>query len=157
MELSPADVTKMEFSSALRGFDTKEVREFLAEIATVLSKLYTEKQAFLEKIAELEERTAECRQMEQVLKKTLQEAHQTADQLREHARKDAELIKNEARKEAEELTGDARREVEEIKSHIRSLNGQRLAFLEEMEATLGSYKRILERLKEETADDDPAN
>jgi DivIVA domain-containing protein len=157
MELSPADVIKMEFSSARRGADPEQVRKFLSEVAAVLERLYTERGMLKERIAELEERTAEFRQMEQVLAKTLEEAHENADQIRKSAGEDAERIREEAKKEADRILNNAKQELEEIESHIRSLNGQRLAFLEEMEATLESYRKILERLKKETAGNETAD
>lgn len=157
MELSPADVIKIEFSSVRRGADPKEVRKFLSEVAAVLERLYTERAMLKERIAELEERTAEFRQMEQVLAKTLEEAHENADQIRKSAKEDAERIKEKATKEADRILNNATQELEEIKSHIRSLDGQRLAFLEEMEATLESYRKILERLKKETAGNETAD
>jgi cell division initiation protein len=157
VELSPADVIKMEFSSARRGADPEQVRKFLSEVAAVLERLYTERETLKERIAKLEERAAEFRQMEQVLAKTLEEAHETADRLRKSAEEDAECIIKETNKEADRILSDAKQELEGIKSHIRSLNGQRLAFLEEMEATLESYRKILERLKKETADNETAD
>lgn len=157
MEISPADIRKKQFRSALRGVDPKEVREFLYEVATVLEGLYTERELLRGKISELEERATEFRQMEQVLAQTLEEVHQTAERLRKSAEEDAERIKTQAKKEAETILNHAREELEGIRATIRSLNGQRLAFLEEMETTINSYRRILERLKEDTVTDETTN
>jgi cell division initiation protein len=157
VELSPDDVIRMEFSSVRRGADPKQVRNFLSEVAAALGRLYAEREMLKERIVELEERTAEFRQMEQVLAKTLEEANETADRLRKSAEEDAERIREEAKKESNRILSDAKEELEGIKSHIRSLDGQRLAFLEEMEATLESYRKILDRLKKETAGNETEN
>jgi DivIVA domain-containing protein len=157
MEISPADVRKKQFRSALRGVDSKEVREFLYEVAIVLEGLYTERELFKSKVSELEERATEFRQMEQVLTQTLEEAHETAERLRKSAKEDAERIKAQAKKEAETILNHAKEELEGIRATIRSLNGQKLAFLEEMETTINSYRRILERLKDDTVTDETTN
>ena len=157
MKISPTEIRKKQFRSALRGADSKEVREFLYEVATVLEGLETERELLNSKISELEERATEFRQMEQVLTQTLEEAHETAERLRKSAEEDAERIKEQAKQEAETILNHAREELEGIRSTVRSLNGQRLAFLEEMETTLNSYRRILERLKKETLSDEATN
>lgn len=154
MKISPQDIRKAEFSSGLRGYDPDEVQKFLEEVAVEVEELEKERQTLKHRISELEERTTEFRQMEDVLKGTLSDAHETAEKLRENAKRDAARIIEDAKSRAEEITTKAENRLEEIKSKIQSLRGQRLALLEEMEEMLANYTRVLERLKKESAIDE---
>ncbi len=157
MVTEPDKLRKKEFRLVLRGFDPREVRTFLLELAEEIETLHNERESLRRKILHMEEEIGEFKQMEQVLKQTLTQGHGTAEQLRQRAVEDSERVREEAKLEAEKTLASAQHELERLRSTIQSLRGQKMAFLEEMENLFNSYGKIVERLKKETKEDATAN
>ncbi len=154
MEITPDILREKKFKTSLRGADPKEVREFLKEVALYVEYILAERDELRQKLAELGEKMEECRKMEQVLQETLGKAQENADQVRNEALENARRIKDEANREAQEVLTQARAELAKLEASIRSLHGQKLAIVHEMEGVLESYGKIVERLKKETARDE---
>jgi cell division initiation protein len=157
MNLTPADIRKKEFRRLLRGYEIRDVREFLYEVAAELESTNSEKDLLKLKISDLEETVKEFRKMEQVLKDTLSQGQGTAELLRRNALEDSEKIREGAKNDAEKLRYSVQLEIEKLQADIRTLHGQKQAFLAEMEGLLDNYGRILERLKKETQIDETAD
>ena len=157
MVIDPAELSKKEFRLVFRGFDPREVRTFLLELAGELEGLLAVKDALSLKIAGMEEEIEEFKQMERVLKQTLTQGHGTAEQLRQRAVEDSKRVREEAKQDAEKTLATAQDELEQLRSTIQSLRGQKMAFLEEMENLFKSYGKIVERLKKETQENATTN
>jgi cell division initiation protein len=154
MEIVPEEVRKKEFRTVIRGYDPREVDDFLDEIVTLLENLQHERQMLNRQVKDLEDQVADFRKMEGVLKDTLSDAHSTTERLRSSAAEEAEQMVNDARVRAEKILADAHLEQNNIQAAIRSLHGQRMAFIQEMEGILDTYGRIVDRLRKETEKDE---
>lgn len=154
MEIVPEEVREKEFRTVIRGFDPKEVKDFLNQVASMMETLQHERDMLNRQVKDLEDQMVDFRKMEGVLKNTLSEAHSTTERLRSSAAEDAEQIVKEARVEAEKILADAHREQKKIEAAIRSLHGQRMAFIQEIEGILDTYGRIVDRLRKETETDE---
>jgi DivIVA domain-containing protein len=131
MALTPADIEKKTFSTALRGYDLDEVDDFLDEVVAALRGLEEDLTQCRARVAELERDpslppTAVPQPVaepvpapapaatvdESAVGRALVAAQQAADRLLEEARADAEKALKESRSEAEQILESARTEAD---------------------------------------------
>ncbi|HSK06490.1 MAG TPA: DivIVA domain-containing protein [Acidimicrobiia bacterium] len=122
MAITPADIEKKTFSTALRGYDLDEVDDFLDEMVVAVRELEEDLARARERIAQLEQEhsgasTPSPTQVEtppatapgideSAVGRALVAAQQTADRMLEEAREEAERIVSEARSEADTFARD---------------------------------------------------
>jgi len=127
MAITPADIEKKTFSTALRGYDLDEVDDFLDEMVVAVRELEDELGRARARIAELEQGqgavTASTEEAvappapgvdESAVGRALVAAQQAADRILEEARSEANRMVGEARSEADNFA----REREERKAAI---------------------------------------
>jgi cell division initiation protein len=115
MAITPADIEKKTFSTALRGYDLDEVDDFLDEMVVGVRELEEELAAARQRVAELEgdpqavAAAAEAVQPtapapdESAVGRALVAAQQAADRMLDEARSEADKIVSDARSEADTL------------------------------------------------------
>ena len=121
MAITPADIEKKTFSTALRGYDLDEVDDFLDEMVVAVRELEEELARARERIAQLEQDPgaptpspipAEAPPApapgidESAVGRALVAAQQAADRILEEARDEAERVVSEARSEADTFARD---------------------------------------------------
>lgn len=121
MAITPADIEKKTFSTALRGYDLDEVDDFLDEMVVAVRELEEELARARERIASLEQDPgaptpspipAETPPApapgidESAVGRALVAAQQAADRILEEAREEAERVVTEARSEADTFARD---------------------------------------------------
>ncbi len=154
--LTPIEIKTREFKKSVRGYDVKEVKDFLESLADELEHLLNENKGVLEKIATYEK-------LDNAIKETLVLAQKNADEIKENAQKEGENIKikaeretekikddaenllKEAKKEAEGIVGEARQKQEEIEKEIGELEAKRGSFAANFRGLLSSYLEELEK------------
>jgi cell division initiation protein len=126
MALTPADIEKKTFSTALRGYDLDEVDDFLDEVVVALREMEAQMNQARARVAELERdpdapATAVPPPVaavpaagldESAVGRALIAAQQAADRLLEDARADADRTLRESRSEAEQVLESARSEAD---------------------------------------------
>jgi len=153
MRISPLDIQQMMFKVRLRGYDRREVDQFLEEIAQTIENLNRENAALREKLAAADMQLGDLRKAEATLTHTLVSTQALTDDLKQAAKRDAELIMKEAEMKAAELLREGREEVAAVQREISELRKQRLLALERLRATLRTFERILEI---EASEEEPA-
>lgn len=124
MTITPSDIEKKTFSTALRGYDLDEVDDFLDELVTAFRQLHDELADARTRIAQLEldggaaavaPAPAGPVPDESAVGRALVAAQEAADRILEEARAEADRIVGAARTEADEFTRerDAKREAVE--------------------------------------------
>ena len=112
--LTPLDVRRWEFSTALRGYDRARVDEFKARVADEFEEL-TRKVADLDAKAHgFHDQIRSFRERDRAINDALVSAQQLRSDIREQAEKEGSLVLQEARAEAERLVTDARRTAEDL-------------------------------------------
>jgi cell division initiation protein len=121
MAITPADIEKKTFSTALRGYDLDEVDDFLDEMVVAVRELEEELIRARERIAQLEQdpgaptpspTPVETPQApapgidESAVGRALVAAQQAADRMLEEARQEAERVVGDARSEADTFARD---------------------------------------------------
>lgn len=130
--LTPLDVRRYEFATALRGYDKQRVDQFREQVADELERL-TRLNADLDAKARVaHEQLKTFRERDKALNEALVSAQQLRGEIREQAEKESELIVREARAEAERLVEEARAEVRRIQLELDTLERARRSYLAQM-------------------------
>lgn len=119
--ITPLEIESKEFSKSLRGYDTKEVDEFMDEINSDYEKIYKENIELKDKIGILMDQIKQYDTLEDTLKSTLVIAQSTADDVTITAKKKADLIVEEAEFKAAEIVNRGKMEVKSISAEYEEL------------------------------------
>ncbi len=97
--VTPQDIRNKEFEIKLRGYDKEEVDVFLDSVYGEMRRLTEENRRITEEKEALEASIARYRDMEDVMRRTIDTARETARQTIQSANAEAELIKKKAENE----------------------------------------------------------
>ncbi len=144
MKISPLDIEKMKFRVCFRGYQRRDVDEFLDSLTVEYEGLINENESLREKQVVLEGQLKELKNKESVLTQTLTNAQKLVEEMKEGAQKDASLIVKQAELQAEEVLKNSREESVHIRSEILDLRKQRMFFMERCRSTIDSFQKLLE-------------
>ena len=147
--ITPMELRQANFSTALRGYDKKEVRLFLELVAEELGKLAQEYQRMKEDFETTKKRLSELQDREKTVKDTLVTVQKISEDLKTSARKEAELVVSQAELTAEKILNDAHSRVIKIFDQINDLRGQRTQFLATLRNLIDTYQHLLEASEQE--------
>jgi len=146
---SPIEIKKHEFSRAMRGYDTVEVRAFLESVAAEIEKLQESVRSQSGEIERLRIELASYQRMEQNMREAMVNAQETLRDAREGARRDADLMHREAEVIAERIVNDARKRSEDIRREVETLSIRRDNLIRKLKALLRSELELIDLLAEE--------
>ena len=160
MDLTPADIHEKQFHDQWRGYNQREVDDFLDRVAEAIDRLQRENADLQTRVTELDQAMAASRDTEDMLKKTLVTAQRAAEQAIASAKHKAdELVANAQeqvkRSEAESRDRLARTEAEsrrraaeaetELDNKRRNLDGS----IEKLRAIEGDTRQRLKAFLEQ--------
>src|SRR5215216_6115299 len=134
--LTPIDIRRYDFGSALRGYDKARVDQFRDQVAAEVERLARANQELEQKSKGLVEQLRAFRERDKALNDALVSAQQLRSELREQAEREAQLVLKEARAEGERLVESARTEVRRMEAELDSLDRSRRTYLAQMRALL---------------------
>jgi cell division initiation protein len=143
MRITPLDIQQKLFPVKFRGFHAEEVSSFLELIREEIEDLLRENASFKEVIQKSDEEIRRFRDMQDLLGRTLQEAHQTADEYKIHSRREADTLIEKAGERAAEMIAKAHEQALAINEEIAELKMIRKRFHEDMRGTLGRFLQII--------------
>jgi DivIVA domain-containing protein len=130
--LTPVDVRRFDFGSAMRGYDRTRVDQFRDQVADELDRL-TRLNADLEtKVRSFHEQLKSFRERDKAINEALVSAQQLREDVKEQASREVDLIMREAQSEADKLTEAARLQVATLMREIESLDRSRRAYLAQL-------------------------
>ena len=132
--LTPVDVRRFDFGSALRGYDKARVDQLRDQVADELERLTRVNQELEAKAKGFHEQLRAFRERDKALNDALISAQQLRAETREQADREAQLILREARAEGERLVEEARTEVRRLRAEIDALERARRSYLAQMRA-----------------------
>ena len=130
--LTPVDVRRYDFGTALRGYDKARVdqlREQVADELERLSRVNTELEA---KAKGFHEQLRAFRERDKALNDALISAQQLRAETKEQAEREAQLTLREAHAEAERIVEEARAEVRRLRTELDALDRSRRTHLAQM-------------------------
>ncbi|UCF31173.1 MAG: DivIVA domain-containing protein [bacterium] len=149
MRLSPLDIQSQQFRVKMRGYEAREVDNFLELVAAEFEELIRENSKHKEKLVRLTNHLDELRQREQTLKETMITAQKVTEDMKIAARKEAEMILSEAELKAERMIEDAHRKLAALNDQIVEIKRLRAHFETQVRSAAESHLKILEISSEE--------
>jgi DivIVA domain-containing protein len=134
--LTPLDIRRFDFGSALRGYDKSRVDEFRDQVAAEVEHLLKQCQELENKAKGFHEQLRAFRDRDKALNEALISAQQLRGDIREQADREAQLIIREARAEGDKIIEQAKSEVRSIHTEMETLVRTRRAFLVQLRMTL---------------------
>jgi len=143
MRLSPLDIQSQQFRVKFKGFETREVENFLELVASEFEDLIRENGKVKEKLARLTNQFEELRQREQTLKDTMMTAQKVTEDMKTAARKEAEMVLSEAELKSEQMIENAHRKLATINDQIIEIKRLRAHFEVQVRSAAESHLKIL--------------
>src|SRR5688572_11711345 len=132
--LTPLDIRRFDFGTALRGYDKSRVDEFRDQVAAEVEYLLKQCVELENKAKGFHEQLRAFRERDKALNEALISAQQLRGDIREQADREAQLVIREAKAEGDKLVEQARGEVRSIQSELDGLVRTRRAFLLQLRA-----------------------
>lgn len=149
MQLKPVEIQERQFRLKFRGFDVREVDEFLESIARVYEDALKDNKKLETEIGEINQRLEEHRHREKTFQRTLKNSHQVLEQLKKNARKSAELIISDAEGKAERILNRAYNRLSQLHEDIAQLKRQRMQIQQQIKTIVETHSKMLDMSEQE--------
>jgi cell division initiation protein len=120
--IMPIDIDKKEFSRDKRGYNSREVDEFLDIIVADYEKVLNDNRTMAHKIKSLEKQLSEAQKDDNAMLETLETAKKLMADISASAERRAELMMRDAELEAENMLLDARVNVRKLTDEYEILS-----------------------------------
>ena len=111
-----------------RGFHPEEVSSFLEQIREELEDLLRENAALKERIYKADDEIQRFWEMQDLLSRIFQDAHQRSEEYKIHARRDADNLLEKAEETARDMAREAHEKAFQITEEIKELKMMRKEF-----------------------------
>ena len=118
--LTPLDVRRWEFGSALRGYDRARVDEFKSRVADEIEELARRINDLDAKSRGFHDQIRSFRERDRAINDALVSAQQLRSDIREQAEKEGSLALQEARSEADKAVGEAKLDADRLTQDSRA-------------------------------------
>lgn len=157
MNVTPLDIQQKRFHLGFRGYDRKEVDEFLDLVREEMESLVREVTELRELRQNHEERMQEFKDREDMLKNTMITTQKLAEDLKENARKEAALIVKDAEIRGQQIVERGQEEKARLEAEVMNLKRRKHHFLQDlkkvvqMHLEMVSYEESGSEVKDEPA------
>ena len=135
--IMPIDIDKKEFSRDKKGYNSREVDEFLDIIVADYEKVLNDNRQMAHKIKSLEAQLAEAQKDDSAMIETLETAKKLMADISASAERRAELMMRDAELEAENMLLDA-------KVNVRKLTDEHAILTTKVNRLKANFRRMLE-------------
>jgi len=158
MNVTPLDIQQKQFNTGFRGYDRKEVEQFLDLIREEMETLVREVTELREFHQSYDERLRALTEKEDMLKSTMLTTQKLVEELRETARKEASLIIKDAEIRAQQSLDRAQAERIKLEAELQNLKRRKHHFLQDMKKVVQMHLEMVnyEEAGEEVKDEQVA-
>lgn len=142
-KLTPIDLPHKEFHKTFRGYDPREVLQFLQEISQEWEETLKENKVLRDKVEDQLQEIAKLQENEKTMKETMYTAQKMTEQLSVQANKEASLIVGQAEIQAEKILQQAHERLTEIITQINDIKKQRAEFQGNLRGMIETHLRLL--------------
>ncbi|MBE6040938.1 MAG: DivIVA domain-containing protein [Clostridiales bacterium] len=135
--IMPIDIDKKEFSRDKRGYNSREVDEFLDLIVADYEKILNDNRSMAHKIKALEKQLEETQKDDNAMLETLETAKKLMADISASAERRAELMMRDAELEAENMLLDA-------KVTVRQLSDEHVVLSNKVRRLRNNFRKMLE-------------
>lgn len=134
--LTPLDVRRYDFGTALRGYDKARVDQFREQVADELERLTRLNQELESKARTFAEQLKSFRERDKALNDALVSAQQLRSEVQQQADRERELVLREARSEGDKLLEGMKGELRRLEQEVVSLGNMRRSYLAQLRSIL---------------------
>ena len=145
--IMPIDIDKKEFSRDKKGYNSREVDEFLDLIVADYEKVLNDNRSMAHKIKALEKQLEEAQKDDSAMVETLETAKKLMADISASAERRAELMMRDAELEAENMLLDA-------KVNVRKLNDEHAVLSAKVRRLKENFRKMLKAELESLDSDD---
>ncbi len=156
MQITPLEIAQQQFRVRFRGFDVREVDNFLEKMTDAFETIGNQNKQLQEEIRRLKRDIQGFREREESFKRAMLNSQKLLDQVKENAHKAAELITTEAEVHAQKLLNGAHNRLAQLHEDIAELKRQRMQIEVQIRSVLEAHTKLLEmgRAEMEAVDQD---
>jgi DivIVA domain-containing protein len=132
--LTPVDVRRYDFGSAMRGYDRARVDQFRTQLADELERLTRQNSELESKARNFHEQLKHYRERDKAINEALISAQQLREDVKEQAAREADLMRREAESAAQEIVEGARQQIYALQAEIDTLERSRRTYLAQIRA-----------------------
>lgn len=132
--LTPVDVRRYDFGSAMRGYDRARVDQFRGQLADELERLTRLNGELESKARNFHEQLKHYRERDKAINEALVSAQQLREDVKEQAAREAELMRREAESAAQQIVEGARQQIHALQAEIDALERTRRSYLAQLRA-----------------------
>lgn len=132
--LTPVDVRRYDFGTAMRGYDRARVDQFKGQLADELERLTRLNGELESKARNFHEQLKHYRERDKAINEALVSAQQLREDVKEQAAREAELMRREAEAAAQQIVEGARQQIHSLQAEIEALDRTRRAYLAQLRA-----------------------
>ena len=147
--MTPNEIEQQRFKIKFRGFDIREVDEFIEKVAQAFRSLSDDNSRLHREIIRLKKDQQEHREREEAITKALNNSHKVLEKMKDNAHKSAELILADAEGKAERLLNRAYNRLSQLHEDISELKRQRVQVQMQIRSTLDTHIKLLDMSEEE--------
>lgn len=141
MKLTPLDIHHKEFRRSLRGYDEKEVDDFLDDVADDFERLFKENIELSEKMEAASEQLRRYQVNEQTIQNTMLAAQRSAEDIVNKANADADQVLRDAELKAKEIIHNALQQKQKVAGELVRIKAAEEDFRTQFKAMLDSAGR----------------
>jgi cell division initiation protein len=143
--ITPVDLETIVFKRGLRGYNVREVQDFMTRITADYEHIYRENRDLKEQVDALNTKLSQYQIMEESLRNAVILAQRTADELKVTAQQRADVIVREAVQQGEQVKVRIREEVQTELQNLAVLKNQVELFKAQFKSFLNSLLQIADR------------
>lgn len=132
--LTPVDVRRYDFGSAMRGYDRARVDQFRTQVADELERLTRQNSELESKARNFHEQLKHYRERDKAINEALISAQQLREDVKEQAAREADLMRREAESAAQHIVEAARQQIHALQLEIDALDRSRRTYLAQLKA-----------------------
>jgi DivIVA domain-containing protein len=130
--LTPVDVRRYDFGTAMRGYDRARVDQFRDQVADELERLTRAVNDLDGKSRAMAEQLKVYRERDKALNEALISAQQIREEMKQQALREADLVLREAQQKAAEMHDESRAQMATLQADIDALDRARRAYLAQL-------------------------
>lgn len=130
--LTPVDVRRYDFGTAMRGYDRARVDQFRDQVAEELERLTRAVNDLDGKSRAMAEQLKVYRERDKALNEALISAQQIREDMKQQAQREADLMMREAQQKAAEMHDDSRAQMAGLQADIDALDRARRSYLAQL-------------------------
>jgi cell division initiation protein len=144
MKITPIEIQQQQFKIRFRGFDVREVDQFLDQLSDTFELLQQEKKNAQDEIQRIKLESQGYKEREETFKRAMLNSQKVLDQMKENARKSAELIVANAEVKAEKILNRAHKRLAQLHDDIAEMKRQRIQIEVQIRSTIEAHTKLLE-------------